>query len=48
MKKWDLEITSKTEWWQWNLKEVWRYRDPFGFLYNPFLQLWYTRLFLIE
>lgn len=27
MKKWDLEITSKTEWWQWNLKEVWRYRD---------------------
>ncbi len=27
MKKWDLEITSKTFWWKWNLKEVWRYRD---------------------
>jgi lipopolysaccharide transport system permease protein len=27
MKKWDLEISSKTFWWKWNLKEVWRYRD---------------------
>jgi lipopolysaccharide transport system permease protein len=27
MKKWDLEITSKTFWWKWNLQEVWRYRD---------------------
>ncbi len=27
MKKWDLEITSKTFWWKWNLQELWRYRD---------------------
>jgi lipopolysaccharide transport system permease protein len=24
---WDLEISSKNRWFQWNLKELWRYRD---------------------
>jgi lipopolysaccharide transport system permease protein len=34
MKKWDLEISSKSYWWKWDLKEVWRYRDLLLLLVN--------------